>query len=54
MLCYGYRAYSVSIFMFFLVQAEEVEAVLANTKQILNQFLQKSRILFEVHITLIY
>lgn len=26
-------------------QAEEVQAVLANTKQILNQFLRKSRIL---------
>jgi hypothetical protein len=27
------------------IQADEVEAVLANTKQILNQFLRKSRIL---------
>lgn len=31
---------------FYFLQADEVEAVLANTKQILNQFLQKSRILF--------
>lgn len=33
-----------------IVQAEEVEAVLANTKQILNQFLHKSRILFNLSI----
>ena len=30
----------------FYVQADEVEAVLANTKQVLNQFLRKSSILF--------
>lgn len=29
----------------FIVQEDEVEAVVANTKQILNQFLRKSRIL---------
>ena len=34
------------------IQADEVEAVLANTKQILNQFLRKSRILPEQVYTL--
>ena len=34
-----------SSFIFIYFQAAEVEAVLANTKQILNQFLRKSRIL---------
>lgn len=32
-------------YFFWYIQAEEVEAVLANTKQILNQLLRKSRIL---------
>lgn len=31
---------------YFNAQAENAEALLANTKQILNQFLRKSRILF--------
>jgi hypothetical protein len=37
-----------------LSKADEVEAVLANTKQILNQFLRKSRILSEHDLNFAY
>lgn len=42
----GKMIFKKLMFYFLLFdQAEEVEAVLANAKQILNQFLRKSRIL---------
>jgi hypothetical protein len=50
LLYYAKKGFVLSLTLIVKVdflQADEVEAVLANTKQILNQFLRKSRILPE-------